>query len=71
MYLLTGLALHLPHSDVLLVLSCILNARYHDCIRINVTVFKKVQTRVVWLRLSGGGMVKKCIEFELFKKVMH
>ena len=35
----------------------ILNARYHDCIRINVTVFKKVRTRAVWLRLSGGGLV--------------
>ena len=41
MYLLTGLALHLEHSDVKLVLPCILKARYRDCIRINVTVLRK------------------------------
>ena len=43
MYLLTGLAFafHLAHSDVILVLSCILKARYNDCIRITATVLRK------------------------------
>ena len=57
MFLLAGLPPHLAHSDALLVLSCILKARHNDCIRINVTVFKKARTRAVWLRLSGGGLV--------------